>query len=130
MKRKYESDLTNAQWKKIKPRFKELNGNYGENSTSNKRKLINAVLYRTKTGCQWRMLPKDFPKWSTVWSFYRRAKLTGLWEVIMADMVATSRVQAGREPEPTYSLIDSQSVKTAADSEEVGFDGWKKNQGT
>ncbi|MDR2148965.1 MAG: transposase [Tannerella sp.] len=97
MKRKYETDLTNAQWKEIKTRYKELNGNYGENSRNNKRKVINAVLYRTKTGWQWRMLPKDFPKRSTVWSFCRRAKLTGLWEVILSDMVAVSRVQADRE---------------------------------
>jgi len=130
MKKKYDSDLTNAQWKAIEPRFKELNGNYGKNAEHSRRKLVNAVLYRVKTGCQWRMLPKDYPPWGTVWSFYRRAKLSGLWEVLMMDLVEISRVQSGRAPEPTYSLIDSQSVKTTSDSEEVGYDGWKKNQGT
>jgi transposase len=129
MKRKYETDLTKEQWKAIEPRFREINGNYGTEPKT-KRKLVNAVLYRTKTGCQWRMLPKDFPKWGTVWSFYRRAKQSGLWEFILSDLTALSRKQARREAEPTYSLIDSQSAKTTSESEEVGFDGWKKNQGT
>lgn len=127
MKRKYETDLTKGQWGAIKTRFKEINGNYGENATVSKRELVNAVLYKLKTGCQWRMLPKDLPKWSAVWSFYRRSKLSGIWEVIMADMVSMSRVQAGRSSEPIYSLIDSQSVKTAANSEETGIDGGKKS---
>jgi putative transposase len=73
------------------------------------------------------MLPNDLPNWSAVWSFYRRSKENGIWEVIMADMVAISREQAGRSPEPTYSLIDSQSIKTVANSEEMGFDGGKKS---
>lgn len=127
MKKKYETDLTNKQWSAIEPRFKEINGNYGKNGTIPKRKLVNAVLYKLKTGCQWRMLPNDLPKWSAVWSFYRRTKENGIWEVIMSDMVAISREQAGRSPEPTYSLIDSQSVKTVADSEEIGIDGGKKS---
>jgi putative transposase len=127
MKKKYETDLTNKQWNAIEPHFKEINGNYGKNSTISKRKLVNAVLYKLKTGCQWRMLPNDFPNWNTVWSFYRRSRDNGVWEVIMSDIVRESRVKAGRLPEPTYSLIDSQSVKTVTDSEERGFDGGKKN---
>jgi putative transposase len=129
MKKKYETDLTNAQWEAIAPRFKEINGNYGKNGVISKRKLINAVFYKLKTGCQWRMLPNDLPDWSAVWSFYRRAKESGLWEWILADLVAESRKQAGRSPEPSYSLIDSQSVKTVSSSEEMGFDGGKKNKG-
>jgi len=130
MKKKYDTDLTNEQWAIIKMRFKEINGNYGKNGTLSKRKLVNAVLYRTKTGCQWRLLPNDMPPYSAVWSFYRRAKLSGLWEIIMADIVKISGEQAGRSAAPTYGLIDSQSAKTTTDSEEVGFDGGKKNQGT
>lgn len=129
MKRKYETDLTKEQWLAIQPRFKELNGNYGKNAEIPRWKLINAVLYKLKTGCQWRMLPKDMPAWSAVWTFYRRSKQSGIWEVIMADMVRESRKQAGRSEEPTYSLIDSRSVKTTSCSEEVGFDGGKKGKG-
>ena len=130
MKRKYETDLTKAQWQAIAPRFKELNGNYGKNAEIPRWKLINAVLYKLKTGCQWRMLPKDMPNWSAVWSFYRRCKQSGIWEAIMRDMVAESRKQGGRSGEPSYSLIDSRSVKTTSSSEEVGFDGGKKSKGS
>ncbi len=124
---KYPSDLTTKQWQIIKPLFT------GENrgvhfAKHTKRKLINAVFYMEKTGCQWRQLPHDFPKWSTVKSFYYRAKASGLWERMRALLVTKSRVDAGRKPEPTYGIIDSQSTKTMYDAEERGIDGGKKRK--
>ena len=94
-----------------------------------KRELVDAVLYFEKTGCQWRLLPHDFPPFPTVWSFYRRAKLSGLLETILRDLVEKTRVNAGRNPEPSYGVIDSQSVKTASASEQRGIDGGKKSKG-
>ena len=91
-----------------------------------KRKLVNAVLYVVKTGCQWRLLPHDFPPHDTVWSFYRRAVASGLWEKILADLVNETRTKSGRKPCPSYVLIDSQSVKTTGASEQRGIDGGKK----
>ncbi len=96
--------------------------------TQNKRKLVNAVLYLNKTGCQWRQLPHDFPKYTTVSSFYQRAVKSGLWEKILDILVVCSRKQAGRTPLPSYSLIDSRSVKTTSASEERGIDGGKKRK--
>ena len=124
----YLTDLTDAQWEAIEPRFKEINGNYGKNAKRSKRELVNAALYITKTGCQWRMLPNDLPPYSTVHSFFRRAKLVGLWEVIMDDLVALARKAEGREEVPSYSLIDSQSAKTTGAAEERGIDGGKKRK--
>jgi putative transposase len=91
--------------------------------------LIDGVLYLVDNGCKWRALPHDYPPYSTVHTFYRRARLNGLWEKVLRVMVERTRVAAGREPGPSYGLIDSQSVKTVYASEERGIDGGKKRKG-
>lgn len=93
-----------------------------------KRELLNAVLYVVDNGCKWRALPHEFPAWQTVYSFFRRAKETGLWDKILQYLVEVTRRRAGRNPNPTYAIIDSQSVDTAYKSEQVGFDGGKKTK--
>ena len=126
---RYPTDLTDEQWAVIEPIFKLFIGNYGNRSKWPKRVLVNAVLYLTKTGCQWNMLPKDFPPYNTVWSFFRRARNDGIWQYINAELVALSRLQAERASEPTFSLIDSQSAKTTSAADERGIDGGKKQRG-
>jgi putative transposase len=122
---RYPSDLTNKEWNLIKHHFKH--GNYGNRSKHDKRDLLNGVFYFIKSGCQWRMLPKDFPPYSTVHTFYRRARLDGTWEKMMRELVEKDRVKANRNPQPTYSIIDSQSVKTTGAAKSRGIDGGKKN---
>jgi len=82
---RYSTDLTNKQWEIIEPIFMSNKGQHFANHS--KRELVNAVLYLVKTGCQWRMLPNDFPPYSTVWSFYRRAVKSGKWEKAMDLLV-------------------------------------------
>ena len=122
----YPSDLTDVQWEMIAPHFDT--GNYGKSRKHDKRHLINGVLYVVKTGCQWHFLPSDFPPYKTVYSFYKRAKDKGIWESMMQDLVKRSRIKMGRSVAPSYSLIDSQSVKTSSAAQERGIDGGKKNQ--
>ena len=125
---RYETDLTDTQWELIAEFFKTKKK--GKNLKKHeKREHINAVLYRNKTGCQWRLLPNDFPKWGAVWSFYRRAVANGDWEKAMDKMVKKVRVDAGRNEEPSYTLLDSQSAKTTNCNENRGIDGGKKGQG-
>ena len=121
---RYTSDLTDPQWEKLRPLLIEA----GYRSIDKKREFVNAVLYLVKTGCQWRNLPKDFPKWKSVYTFFRRAKMVGLWESILQRLVSETRVASGRNENPSYALIDSQSVKTVYASDERGFDGGKNER--
>ena len=121
----YGTDLTEKQWAKIEGVFKSNKGsNFVKHS---KRDLVNAVLYLVKTGCQWRLLPNDFPPHDTVWSFYRRAVKSGKWEKATDMLVKKTREDAGRKPAPSYGLIDSQSAKTTSASDDRGYDGGKKS---
>ena len=94
----YPTDLTDKQWDLIAHIFKAHKGqHFAEHS---KRDLINAALYLVKTGCQWRMLPNDFPPWSTVDSFYRRAVASGKWEKAMYLLVKKTREDAWAQVNP------------------------------
>jgi len=120
----YPSDLTDKEWEIIEGYFP-----LGNRSEWHKRSLVNAVLYLVDNGCKWRALPHDYPPHDTVWSFFRRARDSGLWEKIMDSLVRKAREKAGRKPTPSYGIIDSQSAKTVAASEERGIDGEKKVKG-
>ena len=123
----YPSDLKSAEWDLIAHYFDC--GKYGNRRKYPIKMLVNAVFYLTKTGCQWRQLPNDFPPWKTVYSFYFRTKQKGNWEKIMVDLVGRSRKKQGKKTLPTYSLIDSQSVKTTSHGLSRGIDGGKKIKG-
>jgi transposase len=122
----YPSDLSDTEWSLVEDLFAV--GNYGTSRKHEIRDLLNAVFYLTKTGCQWRFLPNDFPPYSTVHSFFHRAKKRGVWEKMLQRLVSKSRVAQGRMPEPTFSLIDSQSVKTTGAANNRGIDGGKKSK--
>ena len=93
-----------------------------------KRELTNAVLYLVDSGCKWRQSPHDFSPYSTVHSFYIRARKRGLWEKILDHLVNKTRVNAGRKKEPSYGIIDSQRVKTVTYEDERGIDGGKNER--
>ena len=120
---KYPSDLTDTQWKMIKGFFP-----VGNKAKYAKRDLVNAVLYLLKTGCQWRNLPHDFPKWKAVSMFYYRSLNKGVWDNILKLLVQKTREADGRDPAPILAIIDSQSVKTTSASENRGYDGGKKRK--
>ncbi len=93
------------------------------------REILNAIFYVLKTGCGWRELPHDFPKWKTVYHYFRQFRLDGLWEEINERVQKAVREKEGRAGEPTAMLIDCQSVKSAEGGEAIGFDGGKKVHG-
>ena len=93
-----------------------------------KRELVNAVLYFVDNGCKWRNLPHDFPPYTAVANFYYAAIRSGLWEKIRAALVERMRTDTGRNADPSYAIIDSQSVKTTSAAEERGIDGEKNKR--
>lgn len=120
----YDTDLTDKQWEMIE----SLMWKSGNKSKWEKRELINAVLYLVDSGCKWRQLPHDFPPYTTVFNFYRKAVRERLWDKILKMLVQKTRETSGKSENPTYALIDSQSVKTVYNSKKRGFDGGKKQK--
>jgi len=94
-----------------------------------RRRIINAILYVVRTGCQWRMLPRDFPNWSTVYGVFWRWRNQGTWQQIHDRLREKVRKAAGKKSTPTVAIIDSQSIRTAEGGEERGYDAGKKITG-
>ena len=107
----YPSDLSDAQWAVIVPLLPPP-CKTGRKRTIDLREVLNALFYLDKTGCQWRALPHDFPKWHTVESYYRRWRLAGVWPRIHQRLREHVRVKMGRAPTPSAAVLDSQTVKT------------------
>jgi transposase len=107
---RYETDLTDEQFALIEP-FLPRRKRTGR-PPADLREVLNAILYLVRTGCPWRLLPHDFPPWSTVHTWYRRWRKDGTWEHTHEALRQQVRAAAGRHPSPRASAADSQSVKT------------------
>ena len=107
----YPSDLTAAQWVLIEPLLPAAKPR-GRKRKVELRSITNAILYVLKGGITWRMLPRDFAPWKTVYHYFRAWRLTGLWTRIHDQLRDQVRVHQGRNACPSAAVVDSQSVAT------------------
>ena len=125
---RYASDTTDEEWAVIAlympgPRRR------GRPRTTALRAVTDAIFYIAQSGCQWRLLPKEFPPYTTVQRYFYRWRDDGTWQKINHYLVMRARETEGREASPTAGVIDSQSVKTTEAGGPRGFDASKKIKG-
>ncbi|MEO1406020.1 MAG: IS5 family transposase [Pseudomonadota bacterium] len=125
----YASDVTEQEWGLIEPLLPAPRPG-GRPRTACLRRVVNAIFYLLQSGCQWRMLPRDFPPRSTVYGYFRRWRDDGTWARVHDVLYRRCRDLEGREESPSAAILDSQSVKTGPDArDEVGFDAGKELKG-
>jgi transposase len=123
----YETDLTDVQWEFLQPMLPEAKKR-GRPPTD-RRRVVNAIFYVLKGGIPWRLLPKNYPPWKTIYHIFRAWSLDNTWAALNDALRICLRAQERRDAQPTAAILDSQSVKADGHGGEVGFDAGKKING-
>jgi transposase len=126
--KRYPTDLTDEEWSQIEPLLLQ-SGRTGRRRRCDLREVLNAIRTMTRSGGGWRMLPKDFPPWQTVYWWFRRFVRLMLFRTIHDIALMMDRERQGREASPSAGVIDSQTVKAPAPGAKRGYDAAKKTVG-
>lgn len=124
----YPSSLTDAEWALVRDLF-EHEGGRGLPPEVPRRTMLDACCYVARTGCSWRMLPKEFPAWTNVYKTFRRWSEAGLFEAMHERLRQQWRQREERNPSPTTAIIDAQSTRTSPQGGTSGYDAGKKVKG-
>jgi putative transposase len=127
-KQAYPTDLNDTEWMQIAPYLPKPKTS-GRPREIPWREIMNGLFYMVKNGCVWRALPHDLPAWQTVYYYFRLFQKSQLWEQLNRIIREAVRVKAGRDPQASAMIIDSQSAKSAEGGKEIGFDGGKLVKG-
>jgi len=125
---RYDTDLTDAAWAIVAPLLPPSRPG-GRPRSTDIRAVVNAVFYLLRTGCQWRLLPCEFPAWGIVYYYFRTWEDQGVWIGLQRALYEQVRRAAGRFPSPSVVIMDGQSVKTTERGGVRGFDGHKRVKG-
>ena len=117
----YSTDISDAGWRQIS-RLLPAARKGGRPRTTELRSVINAIFYLLRTGCQWRLLPREYPAWGTVYHYFRTWKNEGVWIRVQWIMYRRVRKRSGRSACPSVVIMDGQSVKTTERGGVRGFD--------
>jgi transposase len=129
-RKSYPSDVADAEWEFLLP-YLTLMRDDAPQREHDLREVFNALRYVVKTGCQWRMLPHDFPDWTVVYQQTRRWMQAGVFEEVAHDLRVIVRLVIERNPQPTATIMDGRTLQSTPESgERAGYDGAKKKKGS